>query len=612
MLQSANVRTRPGMAPAAPGAVPTPTPGPPVTPAPEPPTPVAPVRLPPRVLRALVPGLVVASGALLGLAMPGWNAPWAWSVAFVPLFLAWDLILRQPGRGVRQRWGWVLGGAWGVGVVAAALSGDWVVNTAHVYGALPLPLAHGVSLLGLGSLFGLEAFVFLGVPFVLGWRRPGWGLLLMVAWAVALQALVPRFFFWTYGQIVYPVSALVQAADLVGSSGLNALVLPLHLVLAAWLRELLVPGALPRRRLAAATAGVAVLLAAAAGYGQWRLAQVAAAEAAGRPVRLVGIQPNFTLRHLASNPDLAHSVREANLAALLADSERALAAPPPGEEAPRVVLWPESAYPRAYFYDPGLRRVVEEWVRAQGVQVVLATVDFAFAPGERRPRAAYGASVHLRPGGEPPGLYRKMVLIPFGETIPFGSWFPWYRRWLKAWIPQISEFEAGREFTVFPLAPGVRLAPLICFDAVQPWVTRGMARAGANLGVVQANLAWFGRTRIADIFGTFVRFRAVENRMPILLLSQNGRSVLFDAAGEAASRRTGQFTAEALSVLVRVPATSPGFTPSFYTAHGRALHGTYAAALAALLAWGWWRRPHPPAPSPRRGERVAPRRRRRG
>ena len=524
--------------------------------------------------------LAIASGLLLGLCMPGHAMPFAWTVVFVPLFLALDAQRRHASGGLGRRVLRVAGLCWSVGAMLAAVSGGWVVNTAHVYGGLPLPLAHAVNVLGYGTLQGLDTFLFLGLPFLLAARHPRRLPLLLLLWSAALPPLLPRFLYWTYGQLMFAQAPLVQAADLVGSAGLNPLVVGLNLLLAGALRARLQPRPGARRDLALAAALLAVGFAVAGGYGLWRMQAIAARQALGTPLRLVGVQPNFSLKDLASNPNLSPSDREQSVAALLADSEAALERLPGDAPGPIVVVWPESAYPGAYAYNPALREAVEAWVRVHRVHLVLATldVDYPAAPGGAR--RFYGATVHLGPDGRVAGVYRKIVLIPFGETIPFGDWLPWYRALLRAAIPQISEFTPGDAYTVFDVAPGVRLAPMICFDAARHEVAAGMTRAGANLGLVLANLAWFGPTSVSQQFEQYVRFRAIENRIPMLMLSQNGTSVLFDARGETASRRLGQFTQAQLVLSVRLPEVT-----SFYARYAPWVHGAFAVLLAAALGW---------------------------
>ncbi len=295
---------------------------------------------------------------------------------------------------------------------------------------------------------------------------------------------------------------------------------------------------------------------------------------------MAAIQPNFSLGYLASNPALSHSDRRNSLRGLMGDTRRALQALPGEPGAPRLVVWPESVFPHPYYRAPRVWKALQNWVRGRDVHLVLTTLTEDFAgSGAGGARRLFGSAIHLSPNGASPEIYNKIALIPFGETIPFGDWFPPYRRALRAWIPQISEFEPGREFTVFRVAPGVRVAPMICFDAFRQPVAVGMRRNGANLGLVLANLAWFGRTNIADLFEFFTRFRAVETRMPHLMLSQNGRSMLLDAAGRVASPRLGQFEQGALTLAVPVPETF-----SFYAAHLREVQATYLVLLGLLLA----------------------------
>lgn len=307
----------------------------------------------------------------------------------------------------------------------------------------------------------------------------------------------------------------------------------------------------------------------------------------GKEVELLGIQPNFTLARLASNPALAHSEREQSLQALLTDSLEAVGKSLRKPGVPTVLLWPESVYPRAFRRSGRMRAQVEDWVRLANVHLMLASVDGEYLPasdGSQEWRS-YGVTVHLGPNGKMRGLYRKMALIPFGETIPFGDWFPAYRKLLKALVPRISQFTPGTEHTVFTLENGVKLAPMICFDAANEAVARGMARNGARVGVVLANLAWFGRTSIASQFGFYAVFRAIENRMPILVLSQNGESFLLDSTGREASPRLPQYQRAIFAERVRVPNETP-----FYTLHGDGVNRLWVILLAAALVWAIWPR----------------------
>jgi apolipoprotein N-acyltransferase len=558
-------------------------------PAPQPPSRAA-LPLPAGALRWLIPLLVLHAGAFFGMSSPAHANAVAWPLAFAPMFLALDLALRgSPGaraaKGGRLRTALrVLGCTYPVGVVYAMLSGDWIVNTAYVFGGMPLALAYVTSWLGYGTLVGLELAFFMGLPFALSWRRPWLCALLVPLWATVWQIYTPRFLGFSYGQFMFPAPLLMQPADVLGAFGLNFLILPLHLLLYGWLRRLVAPGELSLRGLGLATGLVALAFVAAAAYGQWAMPRWAARQAAGPALELVGIQPNFTLRRLASNPALSHSDREQSLRALLDDSAAALAAARREPGVPTVLLWPESVYPQPYFLARGMREIVELWVRSQRVHLILASEDAGPVVRDsdgRLTREVYGAAVHVGPEGAARRVYHKIALIPFGESVPFGDWFPPYARLLHAAIPNIGDFTPGREHTVFDVG-GVGIAPLICFDAAQDGVAQGMAAQGARLGVLLANLAWFGPTSVSDQFATFARLRAIENRMPVLMLAQSGESFLVDARGLDATEHLAQFTRGAVVRQVHVPRET-----SFFAGHGGAVHGAYVLALLAVLAAGW-------------------------
>ncbi|HEX7927172.1 MAG TPA: hypothetical protein VF678_06260, partial [bacterium] len=312
----------------------------------------------PWALRRVIVILVAMSGLLLGLATPARPVAFAWPFVFAPMFVALDLSLR--GASGWGRWWRVLGCTVPVGILMGAVSGDWVQQTAHVFGGMPTPVAYAAAWFGYGGLMGIEVFLFLGVPFALGHGHPRWQLALVLLWPIALQAVIPRFLFWTYGQLMYHVPALVQAADVVGSTGLSLWILLLHWLLYALIRNQYDKGWLPRRDFIALAAAVAVLFAGSFAYGTWRMGNVSAASANGTRVQLVGIQPNFSLMGLASNPPRTPTARQQSLQGLVSDSNKALLNGGIVRGIPAVVLWPESVYPVPYFEYREAKEAVEQ------------------------------------------------------------------------------------------------------------------------------------------------------------------------------------------------------------------------------------------------------------
>jgi apolipoprotein N-acyltransferase len=111
----------------------------------------------------------------------------------------------------------------------------------------------------------------------------------------------------------------------------------------------------------------------------------------------------------------------------------------------------------------------------------------------------------------------------------------------------MSEFAQGQEYTVFPLSETNQLSAPICFDIFNPEVLRGMVRNGSKLVVNLSNLAWFGRTTASDNMVAVLRWRAIENRVPVVFASNNGESVVIGANGKNMSQQLGLFEEGALS-----------------------------------------------------------------
>ena len=115
--------------------------------------------------------------------------------------------------------------------------------------------------------------------------------------------------------------------------------------------------------------------------------------------------------------------------------------------------------------------------------------------------------------------------------ISLSSWFPSIASWLKNNISNISEFNPGKEYKVFSLSGDVQFSAPICFDIFAPEVVRGMVKNGSNLVVNLSNLAWFGRTTASDNMIAVLRWRAIENRVPVVFASNNGQSIFIGPDG---------------------------------------------------------------------------------
>lgn len=168
-------------------------------------------------------------------------------------------------------------------------------------------------------------------------------------------------------------------------------------------------------------------------------------------------------------------------------------------------------------------------LRNRGVYLLAGINTHCLYPGEMR---RYNTALFVGPNGEVLGRYYKMHLVPFGEYILLGEIFPWLYRL----TPMTHALWSGENPEVFELA-GMRMAPSICFESTVPHLIRwqiaslGRSRKSPDLLVNITNDGWFKGTSILDYQLACAVFRAVENRLPVLVAANTGFSAFVDADG---------------------------------------------------------------------------------
>lgn len=197
--------------------------------------------------------------------------------------------------------------------------------------------------------------------------------------------------------------------------------------------------------------------------------------------------------------------------------------------------------------------------------------------------------------------YVKCHLIPFGEYVPLDEAVPA----LRALSPSGMSCAFGEGPVLLSVPYGAptnravaRVSPLICFEDTVPAVARRAAR-GADALVSMSNDAWFEGSCEALQHHAEASFRAIENGLPLLRVSNHGVTAVVRATGET----SGPASREGFGRRFRQTGTGvePGFfvdavplpagvrTP--YARFGDWIFGIPCAAfLLAVLACGLRRR----------------------
>lgn len=408
----------------------------------------------------------------------------AW-VALVPLML----LLDRPRPFV---WGGLFG------VVFWAFSMPWIIPTLESYGGLATWLSWvAFALLTLLLALGQALFAWLGARLQ---RRGGWAVYcgLPALWLVCelVRGLPIDRFPWNLAAYAWiDVAGALPLASWIGAWGLSALVALVAVCLAQSLRH--------RHPDAAAWGilGVATLLVLAGRF--------AFAEPAGERQRVLVVQPNTPI--IQPEEGWVHYRR---LVEMSADACQ--------RSGPALLLWPESAvWPFNYARNAHVREDVAALVEA-GCPVVLGGAIF-------EGQAIYNAAFLVGPEGEA-GRYAKRRLVPYGEYVPLSRWLPFIGTLARA----AGNFTPGSEVGLLPWG-NERLAMAICYEVVFPAAVAEQVRAGATALVTITNDAWYGDTAAPHQHFRAVRFRAAENRRPMLRAALTGISALVDARGAVRS-----------------------------------------------------------------------------
>ena len=130
-------------------------------------------------------------------------------------------------------------------------------------------------------------------------------------------------------------------------------------------------------------------------------------------------------------------------------------------------------------------------------------------------------------------IYHKLILMPFGEYVPFSKTFPWL---LEA-AHMAGELTPGDGIKIltYPATtetPELRVAPLICYEDVVTDLSRKAVSQGANILINLTNDAWFDDTVAPLQHNLLASFRAIENRRYLIRASNTGLSSVINPTGE--------------------------------------------------------------------------------
>lgn len=234
-----------------------------------------------------------------------------------------------------------------------------------------------------------------------------------------------------------------------------------------------------------------------------------------------------------------------------------------------LIIWPETAHPQIFqSYSSELEdstSYVELTTLLKGRNTELffggydqnETRNFNYHFQDQ-----YNSAFHFGVDGTFKKVYHKRQLIPFGETLPFGS----FNETLSRFLPQISFFAEGKEYDHFQTKFGYRFISPICYEVLDTGFIRDYLNSSekeADFIVNLTNDSWYGNTNEPYQHLFLAKWRALEFNIPIVRSTNTGITSLIYPNGRE-SKRTKINEQETLDVVI----SNKRKTPTIYQKWG--------------------------------------------
>lgn len=238
------------------------------------------------------------------------------------------------------------------------------------------------------------------------------------------------------------------------------------------------------------------------------------------------------------------------------------------QEKPQLIIWPETSIGLSLRKDKAAAKKLREIIEKTETDYLIGNVDERMF--SLRYQEKYNSAFYINKKGVVVGEHYKEKLIPFIETINYQLLLPLNIR---------NNLTAGiflKGYSQKPLAikeHGYLATVVICYEAVFGNIVRKTTRQGANIIYNLSSDGWSSSLAEHQLNFMVNVFRAIENRLYLVRVSDNGISAIISPRGK---------------ILAQIPAFQQGTivkevpllkNSSFYSQHGDLI----IAILAALI-----------------------------
>lgn len=200
---------------------------------------------------------------------------------------------------------------------------------------------------------------------------------------------------------------------------------------------------------------------------------------------------------------------------------------------PKLIVWPETAYPNTFYGEQTeLEDIFHTITKETGSEILIGGYDqdmtknsFDFI------ESVFNSSILIR-DQKVASTYHKNILIPFGETLPFGP----FNRQIVSIVPAVSLFARGTGTPVMETRDQNRFVTPICYEILESNYMRSLLNQhGKNQFIVNhTNDSWYGKTAEPYQHLFLSKWRAVEFNLAIVRSTNTGiTSVIYPDSSES-------------------------------------------------------------------------------
>lgn len=207
---------------------------------------------------------------------------------------------------------------------------------------------------------------------------------------------------------------------------------------------------------------------------------------------------------------------------------------------PQLIVWPETAHPNSFY---GLNTEIDDtFKRIMGTfdnEILIGGYDHDLS---KDPAAIYETvfnSSILMSEGKVKSAYHKNILIPFGETLPFGP----LNSQIVSIVPAVSLFARGTGTPLMETKLGQRFVTPICYEILESNYMRSLLNEhGKNQLIINhTNDSWYGKTAEPYQHLFLSKWRALEFQLPIARSTNTGiSSVIYPDGSESRRLEIGE------------------------------------------------------------------------